>query len=68
MNAEEADDNTPGRAMQKAMAERGCELSLDEAREFSRSLLRLFELGALVFYDADGNEIQLGEDGRIIPT
>lgn len=47
-----------GEAMQAAMAKHGCELTLEESQHFSRTLLRLFELGALVFYDAHGNVIK----------
>lgn len=44
-----------GAAMQEVMARRGCDLTLDEAAEFSRSLLRLVELGVLVPVD-DGRD------------
>ena len=50
-----------GEAMQEAMAKHGCELTLEESQQFSRTLLRLFELGALVFHDADGNEIKIDD-------
>lgn len=51
-----------GEGIQAAMAARGHELTLAESQEFAKSLLRLFELGALVFYDADGNEVRLPVD------
>jgi len=38
-----------GEAIQAAMAARGCHLSLEESQQFARSLIRLFELGALTF-------------------
>lgn len=34
------------RCRQGAMARRGCDLSLEEAQEFARSLMRLVELGS----------------------
>lgn len=51
-----------GEAIQAAMAARGHELTLAESQEFAKSLLRLFELGAFIFYDADGNEVKLPGD------
>lgn len=37
-----------GEAMQQLMERRGCHLTLDESKQFVRSLLRLVEIGALV--------------------
>jgi len=37
-----------GEAMQQLMAERGCNLTLEESRRFVLDLLRLVELGAIV--------------------
>lgn len=45
----------PGQAMQKAFVARGYDMSIDEARHFVETLLALFELGALAFYDAEDN-------------
>lgn len=52
-----------GEAMQAAMKKRGCDLTLEESREFSVTLLRLYELGALHFYDAEGHEVTLPGEG-----
>lgn len=46
-----------GEAIQAAMAKRGCHLTLFESQQFARALLDLISMRALVFFDADGNEI-----------
>lgn len=61
--SEEQEERSPvfGEAMQRAMAARGCELSLEESQQFVRRLLDLFEHGLLVFVDADGNELKVDD-------
>lgn len=50
-----------GEAIQAAMNARGANLTLDEARGFFLKMLRLYELGALRFYDVEGNEVTLSD-------
>lgn len=45
-----------GQAIQETMAARGCEMTLDESRQFVRALLRLVELGALVAVAPDDRD------------
>lgn len=44
----------PGAHLAAAFGERGAPLDAGEARRLLLALVRLFELGALVFADADG--------------
>ncbi|PKQ16721.1 MAG: hypothetical protein CVT67_02825 [Actinobacteria bacterium HGW-Actinobacteria-7] len=58
MSTTRSDDNYVwGQAIQEAMAARGCEMTLEESRQFVRTLLGLFECGAFVFVDAEGNDL-----------
>jgi len=52
-----------GEATQAAMNARGANLDLDEDRALFLAFLRLHELGALRFYDAEGNEIATPRSG-----
>jgi len=53
----------PGEHMQRVFASRGIELTLEEARRFMETLLELYEMGVLVFHDAEGNSLEYGDEG-----
>ena len=57
----ECGKSVAGTHVQAVFAKRGYEMTIEEARKFDKDFPMLYEFGALVFYDKEGNEITLDD-------